>query len=131
MTESILSYYVKYTHSWIYLPKNFLKPLDFFLVSGDGSRAPSWDFRGGTPAKSRCSVPLRSVSAVNIIKYTLTRPDHPAHLRSASDRTTTTEKPLKLLHPCKRVYYNTTKLTSTIRKALKSMRRDSDSQLFL
>lgn len=63
------------------------------MVSGeDGRGAPSRDFCGGTPAKSRCSVPLRSVSAVNIIKYfnmtTLTRPDHPPHLTSASNKTT-------------------------------------------
>lgn len=75
MTEVIFFYYFKYSgHTpGCYLPKNFLKPLDFFLVSGeDGRGAPSWDFREGTPAKSRCSVPLRSVSAVNIIIYTLT-----------------------------------------------------------
>ena len=46
-----------------YLPKNFMKPLDFFLVSGEQGRA-SWGFLGGTPARSRWSVPLRSVSAV-------------------------------------------------------------------
>lgn len=50
-----------------YLPKNLLKPLDFFLVSGeDGRRDPPRDCRGGTPAKSRCSVALRSASAVKV-----------------------------------------------------------------
>lgn len=43
-----------------HLPKNFLKPLDFFLVSGEDA---SREFGMGTPAKSRCSAALRSVSA--------------------------------------------------------------------
>lgn len=47
-----------------HLPKNFLKPLDFFLVSGeDGRGAAARGFCRGTPAKSRCSAALRSGSA--------------------------------------------------------------------
>lgn len=55
-----------------YLPKNFFNPLAAFLVSeDDGSGVASWDFLEGTPAKSRCSVPLRSVSAVKFITSNL------------------------------------------------------------
>lgn len=47
-----------------HLPKNLLKPLDFFLVSGeDGRGAASRDFCRGTPARSRCSAALRSAPA--------------------------------------------------------------------
>lgn len=47
-----------------HLPKNLLKPPDFFLVSGeDGRRAASGDFCRGTPARSRCSAALRSAAA--------------------------------------------------------------------
>ena len=51
-----------------HLPKNFLKPLAFFLLSGEAGRLwlppPPWVVRGGAPARSRCSVPFLSVSAV-------------------------------------------------------------------
>lgn len=104
-----------------YLPKNFLKPLDFFLVSGeDGRGAPSWGFRGGTPAKSRCSVPLRSVSAVKIITLTW-RPDP---VRSAGNKTTgaplrpDVKLNLTWHHPCKRLvsYHRTFSFTAANEK---------------
>lgn len=51
-----------------YFPKSFLKPLAFFLASG--VVASVWvlslvEERWGSPARSRCSVPCRSVSAAD------------------------------------------------------------------
>lgn len=59
-----------------HLPKNFLKALDFFLVSGEEGRgAPSRDLCGGTPARSKCSVALRSASAEENAKPMSERPN--------------------------------------------------------
>lgn len=51
-----------------YFPKSFLMPLAFFLASG--VVASVWvlslvEERWGSPARSRCSVPCRSVSAAD------------------------------------------------------------------